>query len=624
MATLDWLASMLLTRLAWTSAQALLLICAVALIVRLWPRLPAAARCALWWLVGLQLLLGLCWHAPIALPLPLPGPAAAVQAPAAMAVQADAAKVSTIAAMSHARVMTAHPAHVASTATNPLTRHWRIGLAALWLLGVLVQIPLLWLQHRRTWWLRRTATAPTSDLQALCDEAARRMELHRAPKLLVSAHIESPLVVGVWRPTVLWPAALVLARNEALLVLAHELAHVRRADAMSSWIPVLSQRLFFFHPWVYLAARRYAVQREAACDAMAVRGRSTDLHAYAGLLLRLGVGHPRQFGLAGASPTFRNLRQRLHILQQGAAAPSLRMWLLVGCVALIGAMPYRVVAARSTAATPPAIASSSAKSAAQSTRTASYVYFEAPPMPAMPPMPPMPPMPSMPPMPPMPSMPPMPPMPPSISGNHVDIDIDSHATHGMALFDGGTVTIYGTDADQAAAKRLHEGGRRLLYFRQDNKAWVSYDPATIQRAEKIHAPTTTLAAQQGQLAGKQGQLAGEQAGLAAREANLAQLQAQLASRQAQLDALKVASQSPQADAQQRALQAEQTSLTQRQQSLETTVKHKKQALADQQRALAAQQQELAQRQQQASRQAAQQMDALIRQAIAKGTAQRVD
>ena len=76
----------LFTRLLWTSAQACLLIGAVALACRLLPRLPAAVRCTLWWLVGAQLVLGLAWHAPLQLRwLPAPAVAAVSVASAAPA-----------------------------------------------------------------------------------------------------------------------------------------------------------------------------------------------------------------------------------------------------------------------------------------------------------------------------------------------------------------------------------------------------------------------------------------------------------------------------------------------------------------------------------------------------------
>jgi hypothetical protein len=60
MNALHHLASVLLDRLVWTSIQASLLIGTVYLIVRQLPLLPARIRCMLWWLVSLQLVLGLC------------------------------------------------------------------------------------------------------------------------------------------------------------------------------------------------------------------------------------------------------------------------------------------------------------------------------------------------------------------------------------------------------------------------------------------------------------------------------------------------------------------------------------------------------------------------------------
>ena len=74
MDALNALADTLLTRMLWTSIQAIALIGVVHLLGRLLPQLSPAMRCTLWWLVGAQLLLGLLWHAPLELPW-LPAPA---------------------------------------------------------------------------------------------------------------------------------------------------------------------------------------------------------------------------------------------------------------------------------------------------------------------------------------------------------------------------------------------------------------------------------------------------------------------------------------------------------------------------------------------------------------------
>ena len=58
------------TAMARACWQGALLILAVGIASRLFPRLPAAARCWLWWLACLKLLVGLAWITPPALPVP--------------------------------------------------------------------------------------------------------------------------------------------------------------------------------------------------------------------------------------------------------------------------------------------------------------------------------------------------------------------------------------------------------------------------------------------------------------------------------------------------------------------------------------------------------------------------
>src|SRR5579859_2181895 len=74
MLTLASFAQEAVARLAWTSLQATLLVGAVWLINRQLPRLSASARSLLWWLVGVQLLLGLALPTPVAIPLLSPAP----------------------------------------------------------------------------------------------------------------------------------------------------------------------------------------------------------------------------------------------------------------------------------------------------------------------------------------------------------------------------------------------------------------------------------------------------------------------------------------------------------------------------------------------------------------------
>jgi len=631
---LSHVADALLTRLLWTSLQATVLIAVVLLIVRLLPRLPAALRCTLWWLVSLQLVLGLCWQAPLALPLLAPTTATSPHE----SVPATLAGATAVPLVDRA-LPTSHRDESLSRAATTRPLPWRELLLALWLAAMLAQLPLLARQWWRTRRLLRTAE-PLADLptQALCAQRATALGLRRCPPLFISAEIESPQVSGLRRPVVLLPATHAMTPAESAMAIAHELAHLRRGDLWLGWVPAIARRLFFFHPLVRWALREYAFEREAACDAEVLRQTGTLPHAYAQLLLRLGISHPMHAGLAGASPSFQNLKRRLTMLQHfdPLSRRHLRGWLLVALVAAVGVLPYRVTAASSKhgSATLPAASASAMAPLAPLAPMAPMP--PAPPMNAPPPAPPAmaPPPPVAPPLPPSP--PPPPPPPPrdtGFSAHHVDIDTTNHAANGFALIGPDSVTINGSNDDLKTIKRLRKTNEPLLWFRRGDTAYIIRDKNLLARANSIYAPVTELARAQGRLAGQQGNLAGQQAGLAARDASMAQEQAGLARRQAQI-ATQVAATAGSADdqpadarraaldAQQREMDSAQTLLEQRHAAMESELADQRTALEARQTEIEKQQQRLEQKQQRAGPAAEQAMSQLLDEAIAKGLAQR--
>ncbi|UJJ50760.1 MULTISPECIES: M56 family metallopeptidase [Rhodanobacter] len=622
MDALNHFSDTLLTRLVWTSIQAALLIGAVCLAGRLWPRLSAAMRCMLWWLVGAQLLLGLLWHAPLELPLLSPAP---LEAPAP--VTPPVAFFATPATADAALPSIASPATPAPS--------WRTGIALWWLAAVLLQALIALRQGRQARRvLRESQALRDASLQALCTRQARQLGLHRCPRLRVSNAIVSPQVTGLWRPTVLLPTGHALSADEAAMAIAHELAHLRRGDLWLAWVPALAQCLFCFHPLVRWAMREYALNRESACDAQVLRQDHAAPQDYGRLLLRLGVAQPMHAGLAGASPSFHNLKRRLTMLQQTVNQPSSRArgWLLVALIALVGVLPYRVTAAGAdnTPATPASAQAS--------------LLPPPPPAPSTPPALPTPPLPAPPalPTPPPPAppatLPPPPPLPPApphdISGlrvHHANVAIHTDASEGFALFDGDAAIVNGSDVDLAAAKRLQRDGKSTLWFRRGDKAWLIDDPAYVQRAKAAYAPVDALARQQGELGGQQGALGGkqgalgaQQGALGARQGQLAGQRAMLASRQATLAAQSSQHErSAETQANRAKLEASEQELDQQQEKLsqqQSALGRQQAELGKQQEALGAQQEALGKRQQQATSQASQQIRKLLDEAIAKGVA----
>jgi type II secretory pathway component GspD/PulD (secretin)/beta-lactamase regulating signal transducer with metallopeptidase domain len=143
---------------------------------------------------------------------------------------------------------------------------WVIGVFGLstWHLGG-------WTQLQRL--KRRMVREVGSPLQGRLADLSARLGVHRAVRLLESAVIEVPTVVGWLRPVILLPAsALTGLRPEQLeAILAHELAHVRRHDYLVNLLQTVVEILGFYHPAVWWVSRRIRIERENCCDDLAVQ-----------------------------------------------------------------------------------------------------------------------------------------------------------------------------------------------------------------------------------------------------------------------------------------------------------------------------------------------------------------
>jgi beta-lactamase regulating signal transducer with metallopeptidase domain len=173
---------------------------------------------------------------------------------------------------------------------------------AFWLLGVIA----LSFRSVGGWWLierlRSAATieAPASAMASF-ERMATTLGLRRPVLLRVSSSISGPLTIGILRALVLLPlsAATALSPEELEVVLAHELAHVRRADFLWNLVQTVIETLFFFHPAVWWVSGRLRHERELCCDDLALKV-CPDPLVYARALFRLEEQRGGQWQLAMA------------------------------------------------------------------------------------------------------------------------------------------------------------------------------------------------------------------------------------------------------------------------------------------------------------------------------------
>ena len=137
---------------------------------------------------------------------------------------------------------------------------------------------------------RGTRLAPQPSIDALLD----RFRFSRDPHICVSNSRRAPLTFGVFRPTVLLPEDLPIGDAQFQLVLAHELAHIRRKDCLRKLLLTVCLCLYWWNPLVWLMVWLANRDMELACDEAVLRALGPDCKkAYALTLLDMAQRNPK-------------------------------------------------------------------------------------------------------------------------------------------------------------------------------------------------------------------------------------------------------------------------------------------------------------------------------------------
>lgn len=230
--------------------------------------------------------------------------------------------------------------YVVSCLINKMQRLevWMPWLVVSWLVGVgLLSCRLLvgWWQVRRL--TRRACSAVGEVWEEKLAELARRLGITRPIRLLQSALVEVPTVVGWLRPVILLPASCLtgLAPNQLEAILAHELAHIRRHDYLINLLQSAVETLLFYHPAVWWVSRKVREERENCCDDLAVAV-SGDRVGYARALATLEELRPASAQLAlaaGGAPLLQRIRRLAGQPERGASRAS---WPVAGIILIMG------------------------------------------------------------------------------------------------------------------------------------------------------------------------------------------------------------------------------------------------------------------------------------------------
>ena len=173
-----------------------------------------------------------------------------------------------------------------------------MAVAAAWAAGTLACLVPLVVSLRRVRRIRRTGV-PWG--------GGRRFLGRRSADVLLHEELPAPITCGLLRPAIVLPIDAPSWTDDQLArAFAHELEHVCRGDW---WVQVASRAvcaLYWFHPLVWVAWRRLALEAERACDDAVLRNGDNDSAGYAEQLLvlarRVAPGSPEALlSMAGRS-----------------------------------------------------------------------------------------------------------------------------------------------------------------------------------------------------------------------------------------------------------------------------------------------------------------------------------
>ena len=212
------------------------------------------------------------------------------------------------------------------TGLEALVLFWIAGAAGVigrFLLGVLT----LWR------WTRNGAPVAEGAWTRALDTLSPR----RRPRLVVAPAVEAPLSWG------LPPGVVLIGRNSlskpetAGAVLAHELAHLRRADWLFLALSRLALALFWFNPLVWLLHAELANRSEDAADAAALA--VVDRRTYARTLVGLAAEFRQSaaIGMAGDAQSLSKRITRIMNAHSPARSRPLTLALAVGVLAVVAA-----------------------------------------------------------------------------------------------------------------------------------------------------------------------------------------------------------------------------------------------------------------------------------------------
>ena len=180
-----------------------------------------------------------------------------------------------------------------------------------WLMGLLLYLSRIGFGFMTIQKIKKESTLAEGNLQQIFKTVLQKLHINHPVELRTSHWINVPIAIGVLKPVVLFPIALInqLSPSQLEAIIAHELAHIRRFDFLQNIIQNAIEALYYYHPGVWYISKMIRKERENCCDDIAISASGNNLD-YAKLLLEIQQRSNRGAPIL-AMPFFRNKKELL-------------------------------------------------------------------------------------------------------------------------------------------------------------------------------------------------------------------------------------------------------------------------------------------------------------------------
>lgn len=191
---------------------------------------------------------------------------------------------------------------------------------------------------------------PILPLREEFDRIKEELEIKRNVKLIFSPLCKTPLTIGVFFPTIVFPAkdGSYLEPSGYRYILKHELLHIKSGDTFTKLLLIIVLALHWYNPLCYFLYHEVSVVSEMICDREVIKsGDEAVRQEYSRLILELAIKNPskkEKFAIGFVKPNAADYERRILEMKAGRNGKLLLSCAMVFAVCLFGfitAFAYR-------------------------------------------------------------------------------------------------------------------------------------------------------------------------------------------------------------------------------------------------------------------------------------------